>query len=239
MLVMTHVDVRSPVQYAKLPACGTDIAAWRWLGSIRARAGSGCGSGCFPPPGSIGMGPRPAPPPSPARVGLPAGREACGPSGGESEAREPPYPPSLVRDASHRGRPRYPNRPGAAGAPRREHDHDLYARSQPRPSGGPQPGRPDVPAVIRPRRVCGRVCQDMLHGRAAYPGRGRGLTSERSGGKQRTKAQNSREHDAWIGGGRGQGLLCYADPPILSSNSSSTHKAKRAPGCAWQGPLGT
>ena len=28
MLVMTHVDVRSPVQYAKLPAGGSDIAAW-------------------------------------------------------------------------------------------------------------------------------------------------------------------------------------------------------------------
>jgi len=28
MLVMTHVDVRSPVQYAKLPAGGNDIAAW-------------------------------------------------------------------------------------------------------------------------------------------------------------------------------------------------------------------
>jgi len=28
MLVMTHVDVRSPVQYAKLPAGGGDIAGW-------------------------------------------------------------------------------------------------------------------------------------------------------------------------------------------------------------------
>ena len=28
MLVMTLVDVRSPVQYAKLPAGGGDIAAW-------------------------------------------------------------------------------------------------------------------------------------------------------------------------------------------------------------------
>ena len=167
-----------------------------------------------------GWGHRPAPPPSPARVGLAAGGEARGPSGGDGQARKPPYPASLVRDASPRGRPRYPNRPGAVGAPRREHDDDLYARSPPRPSGGPQPGRPNVPAVIRPRRVCGKVCQDMLHERAAYPGRGRRVISERNGGEQRTKAQYSPEHDAGIGGRRALRLPCYAYQLILRSNCS-------------------
>jgi hypothetical protein len=35
MLVMTHVDVRSPVQYAKLPAGDSDIAAWSLRESCR------------------------------------------------------------------------------------------------------------------------------------------------------------------------------------------------------------
>jgi hypothetical protein len=38
MLVMTHVGVRSPVQYAKRPAGGNDIAAW-----IVVRGGKGGG----------------------------------------------------------------------------------------------------------------------------------------------------------------------------------------------------
>jgi hypothetical protein len=47
-------------------------------------------------------------------------------------------------------------RPGAAWAPGCEHDHDLHARAEPRPRGGPQPGRPVDRTVARlckpPRR---------------------------------------------------------------------------------------
>jgi hypothetical protein len=52
--------------------------------------------------------------------------------------------------ADPRRRSRHPDRPGALGAPRREHDHDLYARPEPRPGGRPEPRRSDVPSVIRP-----------------------------------------------------------------------------------------
>jgi site-specific recombinase XerD len=48
-------------------------------------------------------GPAPAPPP--ARVGPPARREGRGPEGGHRQARQPSYPPALVRDPSAGRRP--------------------------------------------------------------------------------------------------------------------------------------
>jgi hypothetical protein len=103
----------------------------------------------------------------------------------------------------------------------------IYTHApQPGPGGGPQPGRSDVPVVIRPRCVCATVCQVMLLGRAAYLGRVCRGISERRGRKQRAKALNSPEHDAGIGCRRAQRLRCYADQPILSSNSSSVARWK-------------
>jgi hypothetical protein len=52
----------------------------------------------------------------------------------------------LLRDPPPRGRPRHPDGAGAPRPQRRQHDHDLHARSQPWPGGSPEPGR----SVARP-----------------------------------------------------------------------------------------
>jgi integrase-like protein len=51
------------------------------------------------------------------------------------------YAAALVRDPPARSGSRYSNRPGASGPPRREHNPDLYARSQSGPGRRPQPRR--------------------------------------------------------------------------------------------------
>ena len=71
---------------------------------------------------------------------------------GAAEARKPSHPAPLVRDAPARGRPRHPNRPGTAGAPGRDHHHDLHPRLEWSSRLVPEHRRPDVrPHDPRPR----------------------------------------------------------------------------------------
>jgi integrase len=51
------------------------------------------------------------------------------------------------------GQPRHPHRAGAARSPGCEHDHDLHPRPQPGPGRRPEPGRSDVPLVMRPQET--------------------------------------------------------------------------------------
>jgi hypothetical protein len=92
---------------------------------------------------------RPDAPPPPARVGPPASRQERRPPGRHREARQSPHAPALVRDASAGGRPRHPDRAGAARPPGREHDHDLHPRPQPRTGGGPEPRGPSARPMTR------------------------------------------------------------------------------------------
>jgi hypothetical protein len=54
-----------------------------------------------------------------------SGRTSCG----SDEACQLPHTPPLLRDASSGGRLRHPNDSGAAKAPGRIDDDDLYSRS--------------------------------------------------------------------------------------------------------------
>ena len=81
----------------------------------------------------------PAPPP--ARDGAATGCSlGCAVRGG-SEAGELPCATPLVRDAPAGERVRYPHDSGASRASRREYDHDLYARAEPRRTGRAEPVR--------------------------------------------------------------------------------------------------
>lgn len=80
-------------------------------------------------------------------------RPSCGAhSGTRRSGREvspsapAPYPPPLVRDASPRGRPRHPNAPGAAGAPRRQHTM-IYTHVG---TAGPPPVRSTADRMFGP-----------------------------------------------------------------------------------------
>jgi histidine ammonia-lyase len=84
----------------------------------------------------------------PARVGAAAGRQGGGAEGRHREAGQPAHAAPLVRNAPAGGQPRHPHGAGASRAPRREHHADLHARTQPGSARGPEPGGPDVPAVM-------------------------------------------------------------------------------------------
>jgi hypothetical protein len=97
---------------------------------------------------------RPAPTPPPARIRASARGPGRTPEGGDPEARHLPYLPRLVRHTPARGRPRHPHGPRAPRASRRDHDHDLHARPQPRPRRGSEPRRSDdrsmTPSALHP-----------------------------------------------------------------------------------------
>ena len=92
----------------------------------------------------------PAPPSSLARV-CPAARRArrCS-AGGARQTRYTAHVSTLLRHPFARRRPRHPHRPGTAGPQQRQHDDDLYARTQPRARGGDEPCRPCPGSVIPP-----------------------------------------------------------------------------------------
>jgi hypothetical protein len=60
------------------------------------------------------------------------------------QARHSAHPPPLLRHPPPRRRLRYPDHPGAARPPRRQHHHDLHPRPQPRSPRRPQSAGPQV-----------------------------------------------------------------------------------------------
>jgi integrase len=105
---------------------------------------------------------RPAPPPSLARIGPAARGQARPADRRHHQARQLPHVPSLVRDASSRGRSRYSDSPGTIGTSRRGDHDDIHPRAEPRASGRSQPRRSAARAVTLRRAI-----QRAL---AAYPG---------------------------------------------------------------------
>jgi hypothetical protein len=117
---------------------------------------------------------RPSPPASPARVCPAASGQGRRAPGRDRQAPHPSHAETFVRHPSARRRPRHPHRAGTARTSRRDHDTDLYPRSESGPRRGPQPSRPAVrlmttPPAHRHKHVgigC-RIAQDIPVTRAA------------------------------------------------------------------------
>jgi len=64
----------------------------------------------------------------------------------------------LFRHPPARGRPRHPDGPGTAEASRRQYDHDLYTRPEPRARRGSESSRWDGSMTIRAALLRGSLC---------------------------------------------------------------------------------
>jgi hypothetical protein len=109
-------------------------------------------------------------------------------------------------DAPARGRLRYPDRPGTAGAPGREHHHDLCPRFESRPRrgekpGGPHPGPMTSPAALAGMRVaiCCRRPQPISTPDTGFP-------TDASGSVARSKGHRRAWPAVGIGCKSSQGL---------------------------------
>ncbi len=83
------------------------------------------------------------------RVRPPAGREGGRLEVGPHQAGDLSHTPAFLRDPPSRRRLRHPDRPGTSGTQRREHDHDLHARFEPRGPRRTEPGRPPMTGSVR------------------------------------------------------------------------------------------
>ncbi len=155
-----------------------------------------------------------------ARIGAATGGQGCRLARRDRQARQPSHAAPFVRHAPARGWSRYPDRSRAAGAPRREHDDDLYPRPEPGTGGRAQPCRQGVrpmtwPAVLpsKPTRIGCRISQPISTAGAPAPGpQHRGIRSPRA------RAIGTRA--VGIDCRNPQQLQRYADRPILWPNSS-------------------
>ena len=135
--------------------------------------------------------------------------------------REPPHPAPFVRDAPARGRPRYPHRPGTAGAPGREHHHDLHPRPESRAGRGEEPGGPDVrPMTTSATLESIRIGIRRATSQPISTREGRSARTQVAGSKGRGASRRGR-FQIGICCRSSQGLRYYADQPIQWPNCSS------------------